>query len=643
MILKFIIENNAISLEDMSNLLGVSQRTIRNDLADIDDFLLTNNFDSLKKETVTNFYLANSQKDVQEIMNKLMISKAPSAENWEEPNFRLATLYTKLFWQKNRITIEYLEKTLSVSRSTINSDLKKLKKILKSMNISILFEIQKGFYLAGSEESKRTLYFNFIKNLLNYNYKAEMLSEDDKSFLTYWIKKVEEELMIEISYSSFNQLIITISIIIQRIQQEKKIINEQKNVMSHLTYEIEIIERNCQLLEKFFNISISNFERLFIAKQFYQAKQIKNEVVYQGYKTDIDILVNKFITKVSQQLGINLITNKELYKQLAIHFQTTMSQSMDDITDLITEETFRNIRTMYLGPYEAVKKTVTSLNCPKDLPFNNEKELSFLTLHIVSAIEKLKTDISKKLKVALVCHMGIGTSQFLKQRLAHFFKFHPVVISKKDLAQSKADTDLIISTVTLDDLGIPAVKVSPYLTDIEIEKIRMLEEAVIQTKIECWKQGRLEGRYEPMLKDLLTSNTIETQVHAANWQEAIQISGKVLEKTGAIDNRYTAAMIKAVENFGPYIVIAPHIALAHASSKDGVNRIGMSLITLDEGVEFGNAENDPVKIVICLAAIDHHTHLKALSELVEALNNQVFVDTVLKADKIEIISAINKI
>ncbi|MDM8214183.1 HTH domain-containing protein, partial [Enterococcus hirae] len=214
LILKFIIENNAISLEDMSNLLGVSQRTIRNDLAGIDDFLLTNNFDSLKKETVTNFYLANSQKDAQEIMNKLMIGKAPSAENWEEPNFRLATLYTKLFWQKNRITIEYLEKTLSVSRSTINSDLKKLKKILKSMNISLLFELQKGFYLAGSEESKRTLYFSFIKNLLNYNYKAEMLSEDDESFLTYWIKKVEEELMIEISYSSFNQLIITISIII---------------------------------------------------------------------------------------------------------------------------------------------------------------------------------------------------------------------------------------------------------------------------------------------------------------------------------------------------------------------------------------------------------------------------------------------
>jgi mannitol/fructose-specific phosphotransferase system IIA component (Ntr-type) len=81
------------------------------------------------------------------------------------------------------------------------------------------------------------------------------------------------------------------------------------------------------------------------------------------------------------------------------------------------------------------------------------------------------------------------------------------------------------------------------------------------------------------------------------------------------------AMVNSVKNIGPYIVIAPGIAMPHARPESGSNKVGMSLITLKNPVNFGNKENDPVKIVVCLCAIDHVTHLKALSELVEMLGD----------------------
>ena len=122
-----------------------------------------------------------------------------------------------------------------------------------------------------------------------------------------------------------------------------------------------------------------------------------------------------------------------------------------------------------------------------------------------------------------------------------------------------------------------------------------------------------------MLKDLLTEKTTKLNVKANNWEDAIRIGGELLVENGFVEQRYVDAMIKNVKELGPYIVIAPGIAMPHARPEDGVKKVCMSLITLSNPVEFGNEENDPTKIVICVGAKDHHTHLKAISELTQLL------------------------
>ena len=139
------------------------------------------------------------------------------------------------------------------------------------------------------------------------------------------------------------------------------------------------------------------------------------------------------------------------------------------------------------------------------------------------------------------------------------------------------------------------------------------------------------GVVQPVLKDLLTKETIKLNVEAKDWEEAVRIGGELLEKSGAIEPRYIDAMINTVKEIGPYIVIAPGIAMPHARPEAGAKKIGMSLITLKNPVNFGNKENDPVKIVVCLCAIDHSSHLKALSELVELLGDERFISTLLNS------------
>jgi len=138
-----------------------------------------------------------------------------------------------------------------------------------------------------------------------------------------------------------------------------------------------------------------------------------------------------------------------------------------------------------------------------------------------------------------------------------------------------------------------------------------------------------------MLKRLLVEETIKLNENVTNWKEGVQLGGELLENAGIIDGSYIQAMIQAIENLGPYVVIAPGIALPHARPEDGAKEIGLSLVTLSTPVCFGHEKNDPVSIIVCLSAIDQTSHLQVLSELSTYLNDRRFVSLVKKTKKKE--------
>lgn len=108
---------------------------------------------------------------------------------------------------------------------------------------------------------------------------------------------------------------------------------------------------------------------------------------------------------------------------------------------------------------------------------------------------------------------------------------------------------------------------------------------------------------------------IKARVDVDKWDESIIEAGNLLLKNGYVKEEYITAMINMVKDLGPYIVIAPGIALAHARPEDGVVKTGLSMITLKKPISFGNKANDPVDIVFALGAADSNNHLDLLGEL----------------------------
>lgn len=121
------------------------------------------------------------------------------------------------------------------------------------------------------------------------------------------------------------------------------------------------------------------------------------------------------------------------------------------------------------------------------------------------------------------------------------------------------------------------------------------------------------------LRDLLPVNAIRLDVDAPDWRAAIRAAGELLGEAGVAGDSYTDAMIRVVEEHGPYIVLAPGFALAHSRPDDSVTRTGMSLVRLAEPVRFGHDTNDPVTLVMALASVDSSAHQDALAALAGVL------------------------
>lgn len=89
------------------------------------------------------------------------------------------------------------------------------------------------------------------------------------------------------------------------------------------------------------------------------------------------------------------------------------------------------------------------------------------------------------------------------------------------------------------------------------------------------------------LRDSLADNSsILLQAEASTWQEAVKLGVDLLVKADVVEPRYYQAILDGVEQFGPYFVIAPGLAMPHGRPEEGVKKTGFALVTLKTPLVF---------------------------------------------------------
>lgn len=132
-----------------------------------------------------------------------------------------------------------------------------------------------------------------------------------------------------------------------------------------------------------------------------------------------------------------------------------------------------------------------------------------------------------------------------------------------------------------------------------------------------------------MFKERLTLENILIKDCVADWKEAINESVQLLEDSGAVPSDYKEKVIQSIEELGPYIFIAPEIAIPHVQYF-GKTDVGISLLKVNETVSY-DADHE-ARLFFAFSAKDSKSHMGLIQELAIFLSDEKNVNAILKLE-----------
>ena len=142
-----------------------------------------------------------------------------------------------------------------------------------------------------------------------------------------------------------------------------------------------------------------------------------------------------------------------------------------------------------------------------------------------------------------------------------------------------------------------------------------------------------------LLQDLLSEDNVSFRYPAETWEDVIRHGGQLMVDAGFTDSTYTEAMIDVVRDMGPYIVLAPGLAMPHARPEMGAKQVGAALVTLEKPIDFGSPENDPVSVAVFLCAPNKDEHIQLLTDIATLFEDEEFLDAAVNFESIEDVQA----
>ena len=136
-----------------------------------------------------------------------------------------------------------------------------------------------------------------------------------------------------------------------------------------------------------------------------------------------------------------------------------------------------------------------------------------------------------------------------------------------------------------------------------------------------------------LLKELVENKLTCYEQSFEDWRDAIRANGVPLIKEGYIEDVYLNAVIECVEKYGPYIVIAPNIAMPHSTEgAPGVLKTGIGFMKVEEPVHFDHEDPEKdARLFFMLASNDSEAHLNNMMQLADMLSDDNLVADLLEA------------
>ncbi len=639
-ILKLLISSHQrLNVNDLSRLIGISQRSVYYSLSRINDYLT-----SMKLPEIINERQTGLKVD-EKIKEQLNSEFAKQIQNYYlcTQKERNAIESLVILFSNDVIKVSLFEEIFDVSRNTIIGDIKEVKALLSTYNLGLEFDQNKGYVIDGTPLRKRSVALMLISSyeyLLKINTYGLFDISQSKHIKSYF-EEAESILNIKYVDNAIEYLSIMLAMIYKNKIDEISFDEEDTELITHSS-EYDTI---CKVFTEDWMAN----EHKYIALQLLGMRIQDNAKIANYDDQSISQIVHFMIREFSRMTLIYFDDEQDLFDHLYLHMKQAMFRFKYGI--IFQNELKDEIFESYPQIATISRQICNTLEQKLGYPIGDD-DVAYIAMHFGGYMKREKRDFPM-IKVLLVCLNGIATSKLLKKELEYLLGQIEIidVVRKADIDDYKNQVDYIISTIPLDDESIAdkTVQVHSVLTEGDKDKIVNklgvynpnqaevslsnkiiddIEDYIPKEKRETIRRKILKrlserrpspnqyGRMKkPMLKETITKSRIIFLNQVTNWEDSIYKSGEPLLKEKYIEPKYLDKVVENVKKLGPYIVIADKIAISHARPEDGVNDLGMSMLLLEKPVIFHGKNDREVNVVVTLAAPDNEKHLLALQQL----------------------------
>ncbi len=520
-ILRLIEKRHSISMDSLAEKFEVSSKTVKNDIKELNDLLKGSAFLD-NKQGKYKIYIVDRIK-FEEVKKDAYNQK----EFLNSPQRRMAFILYKLMNSEEPYLTDELAYEMNVGRTTIISDLKKMRHMIENYNLNIVGKTNNGLVLKGTELNIR---FFILENIYGIIYEEHILDED----IVNLVKNTADKYQFDTT--TFESFLQSLTISLDRLLNGHAI-NTLGNEYGELlrSWEFTLVNTILDEIENRLNISIPIKERLFLTLPIIGMRTPANiEGISQHVQITEEVsgLVNEIIDRIKDEMGLN-IKLEDILEDFIYHISFLVNRLKYGVR--INNPILDDIKQKYKVAYKMAEfaKDVIEKSLHVDM---TQDEVGFIAAYFGVFISEQQIEKNKIYKVAVICGTGRVTARLVASQLKGIFDANAVI----DLYSDSAITgeilnkyDLVLSTVQ--------TKFNTTATVIYLEKI--FDEEALKKRIKSIKyidkleMPSLQGM-DSILLSILDEDTFFILDSKLSYQENIDYMIDTLYSRGYVDDGF---------------------------------------------------------------------------------------------------------
>lgn len=603
-----------VKSEDLANILGVSKRTVRSYVKEI------NKSEKVILSSGIGYKLNHKLND------------DFNFDPYDDIEIRQHNLICRIIISKSTINIFDIAEEFNISEATLYSDLKFVKQFFyeNSLDLKVKnWEIQ----LLGLESDKRQTLKALVEKEISRNGSMEYLqiNEKEQHLVSEIVLSTLEKNGIFINDFMIRDVLLHINIGILRMQGNQFLDDKgfEHINLNNDSVEYSLAKEIAEKIEHKLNIKYikSELDSLVILLSgklmFNQCSENTDNMMDEYISPEVKIVTENALSEITNQFNFNF-ESQELKIRIMIHIQNLYQRAKYNST--VKNPYHNELKIRYPLVYEIAISLAVKIQSYLKISVSDD-EIAYLALHVGSIVEEQQKS-DRLIAIVYSPDSYLFTNKLLKKLETKFIDdiiLKKIVYTEQEAIASQNQCDFFVTTMP-EIAKIPSkkiVEITPFLSKTDLNKVN---EKIIMLKNDVEK-----NHIKSYIKKFFKKELFYSLDKHINEIETISYMCRDLEQYGYVNEDYKSLVIEREQLSST--VFRKFLAVPHTLSQKS-KQTTISILINKEEIQW-NGELVKVVILLSVKESDKKIFNELLTILIGLLNNDVLFNSLLFCDTYE--------